>query len=294
VGTQEGERGVPHRRWPLYTWELTPLCEVPDETWAVIGPILFPEKVEREPPGEVYPWLYRLDEKRREEFVDYCVELDCWHEELEFAAYDLETATEFSYSSTIYEDAAPHYKRLALIYHSDNVDHRIYAYREKVFQLVSLFLGGGAGSNKPEDFRKIVKDALSRGGYGHVVTLLNSLEDHRKAPSVAAALKRRRQLVHALAIREWKTLQARRGVEEIVTGLGPIEAVQQLANLEALIKEGREEIERLCETLAKFRSRRSGSVLRERSSPYDGGDRRRRWGRVRARHSRDHGLGSKS
>jgi hypothetical protein len=87
-----------------------------------------------------------------------------------------------------------------------------------------------------------------------VVTLLNSLEDHRKVPSVAAALKRRRQLVHALAIREWKALQASRRVEEIVRGLGPIEAVQQLTNREALIKEGREEIERLCETLSKFRA----------------------------------------
>lgn len=252
--TQEGEHGLPRRRFPLYTFELTPLFQVPDETWAVIGPILLPEKTEREPLDEVYPWLYRLDEKRREEFVDYCVELDCWHEELEFAAYDLETATEYSYSSTLYEDAAPHYKRLALIYHSDNVDYRIYAYREKVFQLVSLFLGGVAGSNKPEVFRKAVKDALSRGGYGHVVSLLNSLEDHRKAPSVAAALKRQRQLVHALAIREWKALQARRRVDEIVTGLSQTEAIQQHANLEALIKEGLEEIERLCETLATFRA----------------------------------------
>jgi hypothetical protein len=57
-----------------------------------------------------------------------------------------------------------------------------------------------------------------------VVTLLNSVEDHRKVPSVAAALKRRRQLVHALA------------------------------NREALIKEGREEIEWLCETLSEFRA----------------------------------------
>src|SRR5213083_2410640 len=99
----EDQPGPPRRKWPLYTSELTPLCEVSDETWAVIGPILFPENPERDPPTEVYPWLYRLDEKRHEEFVDYCVELDCLHEEIEFASYDLETATEFSYSSTLYE-----------------------------------------------------------------------------------------------------------------------------------------------------------------------------------------------
>jgi hypothetical protein len=33
----------------------------------------------------------------------------------------------------------------------------------------------------------------------------------------------------------------------------PIETGQQLANLEALIKEGREDIDRVCETLATFR-----------------------------------------
>ncbi|MGH7487878.1 MAG: hypothetical protein ACREMY_20100, partial [bacterium] len=90
-------------------------------------------------------------------------------------------------------------------------------------------------------------------GYGRVVTLLNKLEDHRKTPRVVEALTRRRHLVHALAVREWKSLQARQRVEELVTGLSPIEAVQQLANLEALIKEGKEEIEGLCVTLAAFR-----------------------------------------
>ena len=254
MGTHKSEQEVPRRRWPLYTWELTSLCDVSDETWAVIGPILFPEKTDREAPSEVYPWLYRLDEKHREEFINYCVELDCWHEELEFAAYDLETATEFTYSSAIYADRAPHYKRLALIYHSDNVVHRVYAYREKVFQLVGLFVGGVPGSNKPEGFRKAVRDALRESGHRRVLTLLNNLEDRQKAPSVASALERRRQLVHALAIREWKTLQARRRVEEHVTGISQVEAVQQHANLEALIKEGQEEIERLCETLAAFRA----------------------------------------
>jgi len=226
------------------------LCELPDALAAVV----FPEESERAHRSDIYPWLYRLDEKRREEFIDYCVELDCWHEELEFAAYDLETATEFSYSSEMYEEDAPHFRRLALIYHSDNVDHRIYAYREKVFQLLSLFLSGATGSSKPEEFRNKVRNDLSRAGHGRVVTLLNNLEDHRKAPSVASALRRRRQLIHALANRKWKSLQARRRVEELVTAISECDAVQQLANLEALIKEGKEDIERMCETLAAFRA----------------------------------------
>lgn len=194
-----------------------------------------------------------MDAERREEFINYCVELDCCHEEIEFAGYDLETATEFSYSSGIYEDAAPHFRRLALIYHLDNVDHRIYAYREKVFQLVNLFLGDVSSSSNSEDFRKAIRDGLSRAGNGRVVALLNKLQDVRKMPRVADALNRRRQLVHYLALRHSESLQARRRVEERVTGLKPVDALVQLADVEARIKEGREELERLCETLATFR-----------------------------------------
>jgi hypothetical protein len=67
-------------------------------------------------------------------------------------------------------------------------------------------------------------------------------------------MARRRQLVHALAKREVKMLQARRRVEESVTELSQIDAVQQEANLEALISKRREEIERLCERFANFRA----------------------------------------
>jgi hypothetical protein len=250
---QEAKARRKRRKLPLYTMDLTPMFEVSDETWEVVGPILFPEQTTKLPHSEIYPWLYRLDETRREEFIDYCVELDCWHEELEFAAYDLETATEFSYSSDLYEERAPHLRRLALIYHLDNVDHRIYAYREKVFQMIGLFVGGVAAQTKFEDFKKSVRDTLSNQGLGRVVTLLNRLEDRGRTPDVASALTRRKRLVHGLAVRRWKSLKARSRIEEFVTAVNPVEAVEQIANLEALIKEGRQEIEQVCGTLATFR-----------------------------------------
>lgn len=229
-------------------------------------PIISPEEDEGAQRRDPYPWLSRLDEARRAEFADYCVELDCWHEELEFAADDLQTATEFSYTSDLYENDAPHYRRLALIYHSDNVDHRIYAYREKVFQFVSLFFGGIASLDRREDLKGTVKAALSGMGHQRVLTLLNRLENARETRPVADALARRRKLVHALAIRRWKTLQARRRVEEFVIGLKVGDAAEQLANLEALIKEGREELERLCKILALFREDLI-AALKETMSP---------------------------
>lgn len=45
----EGQPGTPREKLPLYTWDLTPLREIPDEMWAVVGPILFPEEKERTP-----------------------------------------------------------------------------------------------------------------------------------------------------------------------------------------------------------------------------------------------------
>lgn len=85
------------------------------------------------------------------------------------------------------------------------------------------------------------------------MTVLNKLENRRKTPLVAAALDRRKQLVHGLAFRRWESLGARRRVQEVAAGVGRIEEVMQAANIEALIEEGRSEIDRMCETLATFR-----------------------------------------
>jgi hypothetical protein len=46
---------------------------------------------------------------------------------------------EYSYSSDMFEEDSPYYKRLAPIYHSDNIDHRVYAYKEKAFQRLACW-----------------------------------------------------------------------------------------------------------------------------------------------------------
>jgi len=53
----ESESGVSRRKCPLYTSALTPLCDVSDDLWAVIGPILSPAQSEHAPQTEVFPWL---------------------------------------------------------------------------------------------------------------------------------------------------------------------------------------------------------------------------------------------
>jgi hypothetical protein len=42
----------------------------------------------------------------------------------------------------------------------------VYAYREKAFQLVSLFLGGTTGSTASDHFKKSVQDSLRKADIG--------------------------------------------------------------------------------------------------------------------------------
>src|SRR5205823_7938643 len=53
------------------------------------------------PPEEAYPWFFALDDDDRKGIVNYSEELDCLHEDLDFALIDLERAQEDSYSDRL-------------------------------------------------------------------------------------------------------------------------------------------------------------------------------------------------
>jgi hypothetical protein len=131
----------PSRREKLYTLSLTPRFELTKDAWDVVGPIFF-EGRQYVSPEKAYPWFFALDEEDRGGIVRYSEELDCLHEDLVFALLDFETGQVDSYSDKLMSvDASLYFRRLALIYHTENVDHRVYAYREKVFKLVQHFFG---------------------------------------------------------------------------------------------------------------------------------------------------------
>ena len=91
--------------------------------------------------------------------------LDCLHEDLEFILFDLETALDFSYPDE------PYYQRLALIYHTDNVDLRVHAYRDKVYRLIDCFLGTNENLKEKRigDFHDKVRTALGDRGLKRAV-----------------------------------------------------------------------------------------------------------------------------
>jgi hypothetical protein len=150
----------PFRRVALYTAGLTPRFELPEDLRTVFQAILEHAPEERKVIEDVYPWFFRLTAIDRAAFVDYCEELDCLHEDLDFAVFDLETALDFSYRDEFY------WQRLALVYHVDNVDFRVHAYREKLFRLLDCFLGRDERrQDRPGgDFHSRVLDSLAQQG----------------------------------------------------------------------------------------------------------------------------------
>jgi len=160
--------------------------------------------------------------------------------------FDLQTALEFSYPDE------PYYQRLALIYHTDNVDLRVHAYRDKVYRLIDCFLGGDAYIKEKGIgyFHKKVRTTLGDGGLGRVVELLDQLG---LDSIVSTAVERRNLFVHGLAKRDWRLLQSGQRIDEQITALGSASEMEQYANLTVLQQARRGDINALCDRLAQFR-----------------------------------------
>ena len=114
---------------PLYTTNLTPRLDVPEEVWRIVF-----EGEEMPRPTAHRGHYERLDADDRKAVVAYCEELDCLHEDLQFILEELDQSVKTLYANSL------HLKRLAIVYHLDNFYFRVHAYREKVFKLVNHFL----------------------------------------------------------------------------------------------------------------------------------------------------------
>ncbi len=239
----------PFRREKVYSLWLTPRFEMPQDAWEIVGPILF-EGREYVAPEEAYPWFFALDDSDRQGVVNYCEELDCLHEDFDFALIDMETAQEDSYSDRLMKvDASMYFRRLALSYHTENVDLRVYAYREKVFKLVQHFLGlrGIKDGNRLKDH---VRNALQHD-LQPLASLLDTLGGSIRVP---AALERRKLFTHGLKERDqFQFLTTTARVDDPVAGLDAIAKAQMYMDLDAVYRQRWSEISELCASLAQFR-----------------------------------------
>lgn len=238
----------------LYTRELTPSLEVPDEFWAVLEPII--GDLTGEHSSAPYPWFQRLGTEDQQGLLRYCVEMDRLHEDFELVSWELGLVE--GHLEDLYRDDPKkglYFCGRTIVYHRDNADVRVHAYREKVYKLLDHFMGGVvrnevATGNRNRDFNKRVRDALSRQGLGRVVTLLNELESDKK---ISAALRRRNKLVHECAQWEnWPMLQPNEWINEQM-GSTVSRLAEKWMNFPSLLKETREEIAEISERLVKFR-----------------------------------------
>jgi len=237
----------PFRREKLYTFRLIPGPEVPIEVWN----ILF-EGREYPVAEEAYPWFFARDDEDREGLLSYAQELDCLHEDLDFALIDLEIAQEDSYSDRLMRvDASMYFRRLALIYHTENVDLRIYAYREKVFKLVRHFYGVKGISDDDSRFKDRIRSELRQRGVGALVSRLDTLGDPLR---VSAAFERRKLSTHGLKPNDaFRFLTSTARFDDVVAGLSTTDTAQRYMNLDLAYRQRWSEIDELCASLAQFR-----------------------------------------
>lgn len=232
-----------YSRGPLYTYELTSRAaeEIDEELFAqLFGPI-------EDLPSTCSP-ANRLDESRREIFVSYCMELDCWHEDLGFLLFEMDTSVRYIHPERLDR------KRLAILYHTDNFYFRIHAYREKVFQLVSVFLGLAIPDRHPQFNDKVLEELKSRG-LGELNRLLSDLSSD---PMLVEAIGRRNPFAHRLARRDWEkrdwsSLQSNQRINDQITNVSESDWIERFANFESFHFARLEEFGRICERLAEFR-----------------------------------------
>jgi len=228
-----------------YTWVLTPAIDVLEKAASSIDSLFSAQDDARASLLESHPWFYRLGTAERNEFFDYCSELDLIHEELDFVL------SEFDLGIDSFQPEELYLGRLRLLYHGDNADFRVHAYREKVFKLVNYCLHlniSHAGLGKLK-FNEAISNALERRRFYEVGRLLSQLSLDR---TVSQAMVRRTLLTHKLAMRD-SLMASRRRVEENIAEVGGVELVERLVGLEGWRKKKRKEIDAVCARLADFR-----------------------------------------
>lgn len=253
------------RKEKLYTLRLTPRFEIPDDVWAVVAPILFDEVPARPSIPEAYPWFFRRGDENRIGFMRYCEELDCLHEDLDFALLDLDRAYEESYSDRLLNvDAATYFRRLAVLYHAENVDFRVHAYRERVFRLLQHFFA--IETSKDDDWKNFndkIRGELKKRNLDGVLAQLDAL----RSDPVRRALERRRLFTHHLKERdEWKLLTPETRIDDGIVGASTIDKAERYYNLEAAYEQRRTQINELCERLAQFRDGLTRELVRAGST----------------------------
>lgn len=235
----------------VYTCELTPEADakVPDEVLELFFGACEQSDNQAVSLEKCYRRYYQLNDDHRKELVSYCMELDFWHEDLDFLLFEMDTSVRYFHQDRL------DLKRLTIIYHTDNFYFRIHAYREKVFHLISVFLGLGIPDRYPQFNDKVFEELGSRG-LDELKRLLSDLSGDPKLsndPIWSEALGRRNPFAHRLAKRDWGVLKSEERIYDYIYARSDPDKVDKLTDLDRYHMIKLEEFGCICERLAKFR-----------------------------------------
>jgi hypothetical protein len=188
----------------------------------------------------------RLPERDRKRVIAYCAALDSLHIEFDFTLSEMTNVVE-RYGTD------PNLQREVVVYFRDNFHHRVYAYREKVFQLVNAWLRLGVDEIS-RDLVRDVEDGLRKYRHDSILRLLRSLKRRFRA-----SVTFRTWLVHrdATNARPWVdgrsdmfSPEARAEAQYV---FGTIDALNLMANFPEFYRQQEEELRALSTGLAAFR-----------------------------------------
>lgn len=235
-----------YSKGPVYTRELTPEADakVPDEVLELFFGPCEQSGDQAASLEKCYRRYYQLDEDHRKELVSYCMELDFWHEDLDFLLFEMDTSVQYIHQERF------DLKRLAILYHTDNFYFRIHAYREKVFQLVSVFLGLGIPDRRHPQFNDKVLEELKSRGLGELNRLLSDLSSD---PMLVEAIGRRNPFAHRLAKRDSRILRSDERIYDYIYDRSDSEKKDKITDLNLYHILKLEDFGRICERLAEFR-----------------------------------------
>lgn len=229
----------------IYTSELTPeaIQEVSDEDYTQLIEACERAGIQLNSLEEKYTRYYQLHEIQRNELVSYCMELDFWHEDLDFLLFEMDTSVRYFHQDRL------DLKRRAVIYHTDNFYFRLHAYREKVFRLLNVFLGLEIPDRDPMFNDKLISELASKG-LGELKSLLSDLSND---PMWSEFIVRRNRFAHRLAKRDLGILRSDERMYDLLYDRSDSEKKDKITDLNLYHIYKLEEFGRICERLAKFR-----------------------------------------
>lgn len=186
---------------------------------------------------------------RHPDGVRYCFELDAIHQDLDWLLSEWDTDVR-----TRYRDQ-PDLMRNAIVYHLHNYHYRVYAYREKVAQLLNACLSLGLGEREVNAERVLAAMGSSLE-YRAIRDMFSGLINDEK---VKVIVERRNLIAHrALLVYEsgkatWKIVTAGRRAQEYfeIGGLGG--EAELFGNLEEFHRQDSQKLREATSFLNEFR-----------------------------------------